>query len=459
MSTRIAPTGGAGIIHEPDREAEQLTEIAQQVLEQARAGGARQAEVVLDSTLGREAGVRLGDVETLEEARDRSIDVTVYIDQCTGSASTGDLRPQAVSETVERALLIARHTQPDRAASLADADLMATEFPDLDLWHPQDVSMDALLDRAREMEEAGRGADKRIVNSEGARVSTYAGIGVYANSHGFVGQQRSTAYSQSCVLVARDGAGMQRDHDYDSRHSWDDLHAPADTGSGAARRAVRRLGAGSLATGRMPVLFAPEVARSLIGHLVAAVSGGNLYRRSSFLLDAQGRQLLPEWLSLIERPLLPRGARSAAFDNQGVATTEQPLVEAGVLSRYVLGSYSARRLGLETTANAGGVRNLELVGASRSFDELVGEVGRGLVVTELMGQGVNLVTGDYSRGAAGFRVENGRLGAPVEEVTIAGNLADMLAGLQAAGTDIDGRHNIRCGSLLVGDMMVAGQSG
>jgi PmbA protein len=452
----LIETDNTAMLHDPDRESELMVAIAQRVLDQARSGGAGQAEVSLGSSLGREASVRLGEIEALEQARDRSVQVTVYVDQCTGSASTGDLRPEAIDETVERALAIARNTQPDRCAGLADAELMATSFPELDLWYPEDIPLDDLVERALAIEQAGRGADERIANSEGASVSSEANLAVYANSHGFIGRMRGTAFSQSCVLIARDETGMQRDFDFDTQRRWSELAAPEATGAEAARRAVRRLGSARIPTGRMPVLFAPEVARGLIAHLVGAASGGNLYRRSSYLLDAVGERVMPEWASLVERPHLPRGARSAAFDGDGVATRESALVDSGVLARYVLGSYSARRLGLETTANAGGVHNLELVGATHSFDELLAEMGEGVVITELMGQGVNLVTGDYSRGAAGFRVEGGRIGAPVEEITIAGNLRNMLAGLVAAGTDMDPRHNIRTGSLLVGEMTVAG---
>ncbi len=454
----IKAAGIAELLHNPDRETDLLVDIATRVIDHARAGGADQAEVSVTSSLAREAGVRLGEIETLEEARDRGVRVTVYCNQCVGSASTGDLRADAIDETVERALAIARHTQPDRAAGLADAGLMATSFPDLDLWHPADLALDVLAERAREIEQAGRSADERIANSEGASVTTEAGLAVYANSHGFVGTSRGTRYSQSCVLIARDEAGMQRDYDYDTARTFDALASPASTGRGAADRTVRRLGARRVPTGKVPVLFAPEVARGLIGHLIGAVSGGNLYRRSSFLLDAAGKKVMPAWASLVERPHLPRGAKSSGFDGDGVATRESSLVSDGVLDRYVLSSYSARRLGLESTANAGGVRNLELLGADRSPEELMREMDRGLMVTELMGQGVNLVTGDYSRGAAGFWIENGAIAWPVEEITIAGHLRDMLANLRAAGTDFDTRHNIRTGSLLVDEMTVAGVS-
>ena len=453
----LKTTGINALLHDPGRETDLLIDIATRVIDQATAGGADQAEVTVNSSLSREAGVRMGEIETLEEARDRGVRVTVYKNQCVGSASTGDLRPDVIDETVERALSIARYTQPDRAAGLAEAALMASDFPDLDLWHPADLELDALAERAREIEAAGRGADERIDNTEGASVSTEAGLVVYANSHGFVGTSRGTRYSQSCVLIARDEAGMQRDYDYDTARVFGDLAAPGDTGLGAARRTVRRLGARRIPTGKVPVLFAPEVARGLIGHLIGAVSGGNLYRRSSFLLDAAGEKVLPDWASLVERPHLPRGAKSSPFDADGVVTREKALVEDGVLARYVLSSYSARRLGLETTANAGGVRNLELVGADRSPEQMLREMGSGVMITELMGQGVNLVTGDYSRGAAGFWIENGQIAWPVEEITIAGHLRDMLGNLRAAGTDVDTRHNIRTGSLLVDEMTVAGE--
>ncbi len=457
--TELKNSGIDALLHDPDREADLLVDIATRVIDQARAGGADEAEVTVTSSLAREAGVRLGEIETLEEARDRGVRVTVYCKQCVGSASTGDLRADAIDETVERALAIARHTQPDRAAGLAEAALMARHFPELDLWHPVNLPLDQLAERAREIEQAGRSADERIANSEGASVSTEAGVSVYANSHGFVGTGRGTRYSQSCVLIARDEAGMQRDYDYDTARSFEVLAAPETTGRGAAGRTVRRLGARRIPTGKVPVLFAPEVARGLIGHLVGAVSGGNLYRRSSFLLDAVGETVMPAWATLIERPHLPRGAKSSAFDGDGVATRESALVSGGVLDRYVLSSYSARRLGLDTTANAGGVRNLELIGGDRSVDELIKEMGTGLMVNELMGQGVNLVTGDYSRGAAGFWIENGEIAWPVEEITIAGHLRDMLGKLRAAGSDVDTRHNIRTGSLLVDEMTVAGAEG
>jgi PmbA protein len=449
--------GVNAILDNPERETELLVGIAQRVLERARAGGAEQAEVSVSSSLAREAGVRLGEVEVLEEARDRGVRVTVYCKQCSGSASTGDLRPETIDECVDRALAIARHTQPDKAAGLAEAALMAREFPDLELWHPLDVPMADLIARAIEIEQAGLDADQRIANSEGASVTSEAAVGLYANSHGFLGTSRGTRYSQSCVLIAQDEAGMQRDYDWDSQRRFQALSDPAVTGAEAARRTLRRLGARRVPTGAVPVLFAPEVARGLLGHLVGAVSGGALYRRASYLLDSVGQRVMPAWASLIEQPRLPGGSASSNYDADGVATRESALVADGELLRYVLSAYSARRLGLMTTANAGGVRNLKLVAPTRSPAELMAEMGTGLLVTEVMGQGVNLVTGDYSRGASGFWIENGEIAWPVEEITIAGQLREMLSNLQGAGDDIDTRRNVHVGSLLVERMMVAGQ--
>lgn len=447
----------ADFLDHPEREINQLETLARRVLERARQGGANEAEVSLSSSLAREAAVRLGEVDVLEEARDRGIRVTVFSKQCSGTASTGDLREATLDECVDRALAIARHTQPDPAAGLADVQLMASEAVDLDLWHPVDLGMSDLLARARAIEQAGRDADARISNSEGASVSTEASVSVYANSHGFLGSSRGTSYSQSCVLIAADEAGMQRDYDWDAQRRFEALADPAETGAGAAHRTVRRLGARRVPTGKVPVLFAPEVARGLIGHLVSALSGSSLYRRASFLLDAVGEQVLPKWMSVVERPRLPGGPSSGWYDGDGVATRESALVADGELLRYVLGNYSARRLGLQTTANAGGVRNLSVLGPACEPETLLKDMGTGLVVTEVMGQGVNLVTGDYSRGAAGFWVENGQITWPVEEITIAGHLRDMLKNVVASGTDTDTRRNIQTGSLLIEQMMIAGQ--
>lgn len=451
-----APAGG-GLLEERDAERSMLEDVAGRVLERARRAGADGAEVSVSSGQSREATVRLGEIDVVEDARDRGVGVSVYLKRASGSASTADLSPDALDEVVDRALAIARHTQSDPAGGLADPDRMADRIEDFDLWHPQSLEMSDLIDRARAIEAAGLALDPRVDNSEGASASVDASVGVYANSHGFMGSSSDTRYGQSCVLVARDDSGMQRDWDWDEQISYDRLAAVESTGMRAAERAVRRLGARSVSAEKVPVLFSPEVAGGLVRHLVGAVSGGNLYRRSSFLLDALGTQVFPDWLEITENPHLRRASRSSSFDAEGVATRPAALIGGGRLERYVLSSYSARKLGLESTGNAGGVRNLVVQPGPRGFDELVAEMGRGLIVTEVMGQGVNLVTGDYSRGASGFWVENGEIAYPVEEVTIAGNLRGMFLGLRAAGSDLETRRNLQVPSLLIDRMTVAGQ--
>lgn len=458
MSSRGAvQAAGGGLLEDRAAERSMLEDVAGHVLERARRAGADAAEVSVSSGQAREATVRLGEIDVVEDARDRGVGVTVYLKRASGSASTADLSREALDQAVDRALAIARHTQSDPAGGLAEPDRMADRIEDFDLWHPESLEMSDLIDRARAIEAAGLAFDARVDNSEGASASVDVSVGVYANSHGFVGSSSNTRYGQSCVLVARDDSGMQRDWDWDDRISYDRLAAVESTGRRAAERAVRRLGARSVSAEKVPVLFSPEVAGGLIRHLVGAVSGGNLYRRSSFLLDALGTQVFPDWVEIAENPHLPRASRSSSFDAEGVATVPAALIRGGRLERYVLSSYSARKLGLESTGNAGGVRNLILQPGPRGFDELVADMGRGLIVTEVMGQGVNLVTGDYSRGASGFWVENGEIAYPVEEVTIAGNLRGMFRGLQAAGSDLETRRNLQVPSLLIDRMTVAGQ--
>ena len=435
---------------------EKLADISQRLLEMARAKGASQAEVSCSEERGLDVNVRLGEVETVESTHDRGIAVTVYFGQRKGSASTADLQDGSLEATVAQACAIARHTEDDPAAGLADAELMATHFPDLDSWHPWALSAERAVDLALACESAGRQADGRISNSDGASAGTAQSLSVYANSHGFIGRDRSSHHSIGCALIAGQGDGMQRDGWYTSALAREDLDDPAAVGRRAAERTVARLQPRSLPTGQVQVLFAAEMARSLIGHLLGAVSGGALYRRASFLLDSTGTQLFPEWFGIDELPLLRRGLRSNAFDGEGVATRDSALVSGGVLQRYVLGSYSARRLGLKTTANAGGVHNLRVAANAGDRASMLSGMGTGLLVTELMGQGVNGVTGDYSRGAAGFWVENGELAYPVDGITIAGNLKQMFAGIEAVGTDVDPRSHVSVGSILVGKMTIAG---
>jgi len=443
-------------VDDSEDRLDRLSELARDVLARARAQGADQAEVACDEDRGLEVSVRKGAVESVESTRDRSVALTVYFGKRKGSASTADLRPESLAATVAQACAIARHTEEDPASGLADPDRMATDLREFDAWHPWALDADTAVDLALACEAAGLDADPRISNSDGATVATGESIGVYANSHGFLGRERDTQHSLVCGLIAGQGDGMQRDQWYSVGLAREDLEAPEAVGRRAAERVLARLDPRTLPTGRMPVLFHAEIARTVIGGLVNAVAGTAQYRGASFLLGAVGQRVLPDWCAIRERPFLMRGLRSSSFDAEGVATRESDLVRDGVLQRYVLGSYSARRLGLETTGNAGGVFNLEVEANAGGLDDLVRGMGTGLLVTELMGQGVNLTTGDYSRGAAGFYVENGRIVHPVDGITIAGNLRDMLLSIEAIGSDIDVRSPTRTGSILVGHMTVAG---
>ncbi len=437
-------------------ELDRLASIAEDVLRMARAKGASEADVAASIDSGLSVGVRLGEVETVERSRDRGVAVTVYFGKRKGSASTADLDPGSIAQTVEHACAIARHTEEDPANGLADPALLARDIPDLDLWHPWDITPEEAISLAVEMEDAGRAVDPRIVNSDGASVQVGASLTAYANSLGFAGTERGTHHSLSVALIAGDDAGMQRDYWYDSVRAPGDFMDAAAIGRKAGERTVARLGARSLGTRECPVLFVPEVARSLVGHFLSAVSGGSLYRRASFLLDHQGKQVFPDWMRIVERPHIRRGHGSTAFDSEGVATRDSDLVADGVLARYILGSYSARRLGLASTGNAGGVQNIVVQPGTEDLRALMRRMGTGLLVTELMGQGVSLVTGDYSRGASGFWVEGGEIAWPVEEITIAANLRDMLLGIEAVGSDVDPRSHILTGSILLRRMTLAG---
>jgi PmbA protein len=452
-----APPADDAALALPDQEAEfqELEAAVAAAMERVRAAGVEICEASASTQGGLSVTVRLGEVETVEHTRDRGLSVTVYRDGRKGHASSADLRLDSVRACADRAVEISRFTEADPCNGLADADRLATDFPDLDLWHPRALDPHQAIERALEMEAAGR-EDSRISNSEGASVHGNFGQTVYANSHGFLGRSSGTRYGQSCVLIAGREEGMQRDYWYDSRRAFDDLESPADTGRRAARRTVERLGSRKIGTAQAPVLFAPEVARSLLGHLVSAVSGSSLYRNASFLRDAAGEALFPDWLDLVEQPRLPRGPASTSFDAEGVATRERKLIDGGILTGYVLSSYSGRRLGLESTGNAGGIHNLLAEGPAMPHEELLEAIGTGLLVTEVMGQGVRLVTGDYSRGAAGFWIENGRIAHPVEEVTVAGNLRDMFGAIRAMGDDVDRRGGIQTGSLWVDGMTIAG---
>jgi len=443
------------------QELDRLAELAEDVIQHARAAGASQAEVAASINTGLSVNVRLGEVETVEHTRDRGFGLTVYFGQRKGSASTADLHPDSIQATLDQACAIARYTEADPAAGLADAVRMATTFPDLDLWHPWDIDTTRAIELGIEIEDAGR-AHAGISNSDGASVQAGQGVSVYANSHGFVGRERGTSHSLSLALIAGDEDGMQRDYWYDSVRAAGNFMSAKSLGDKVAERTLARMGARSLSTRQCPVLFVPELARGLVGHLLGAVSGGSLYRRASFLLDHVGKQVMPSWMNINEQPHLRRGLGSGNFDAEGVATSDRPLIEGGVLARYVLGSYSARKLGLESTGNAGGIHNLIVApgsvdGSLDDFTSMLRRMGTGLLATEVMGQGVSTVTGDYSRGASGFWVENGQIAYPVEGITIAANLRDMFAGIVAVGTDVDRRSHLLAGSILLERMTVAGE--
>ncbi|HRO64220.1 metalloprotease PmbA [Thermomonas sp.] len=433
-----------------------LSDLAQQLLGRARDMGADQCEVNCNEDSGLAVNVRMGEVETVEATRDRGVSVTVYFGTRKGSASSADLREDSLAATVAQACAIARHTEEDPCAGLADAGLMAKHQAEFDGWHPLPFDADRAIDVALACEAAGRGVDPRIGNSDGASMNANASLSVYANSHGFSGAERSTSYSIGCALIAGAGEAMQRDGWYSVALAPPDLEAPDAIGRKAAQRALARLQPRQLPTGQVPVLFSAEMARSLIGSFIGAISGGALYRRASFLLDSVGTRVFPDWFAIEEDPFLRRGFRSAAFDAEGVATRRSMLVEAGTVQRYVLGSYSARKLGLQTTANSGGVHNLTVKANAGDLASQLVAMGRGLLVTELMGQGVNAITGDYSRGAAGFWIENGEVAYPVDGITIAGNLKTMFAGIEAVGSDVDLRSHVRTGSIRIDRMTVAG---
>jgi PmbA protein len=431
-----------------------LVEVA---LAEARTLGASQAEAAVSMDVGLSVSARLGEVETVEYQRDRGMGVTVYFGTRKGTASTADLGTQGLRETVARACSIARFTAEDPCAGLPDPDMLVKDVPDLDLSHPWDITPERACEMAIACEAAAMAVDPRITNSEGAGVSTHRGIRAYGNSHGFLGAYPGTAHSISCSVLGSEGEQMERDYWYSTARDWRELEAAESVGRRSGERAVRRLGARKLATMKVPVLYSPDVARGLIGHFLGAIRGGSQYRRSSFLLDAAGTQVFPDWFALSERPHLPKALASAPFDHEGVATQDREIVAGGKLLGYVLSTYSARKLGLKTTGNAGGNYNLLVHGRGRDFDAMLAELGRGLYVTELMGQGVNGVTGDYSRGASGFWVEGGQLAYPVHEVTVAGNLKNMYRQIVDVGSDIDVRGGIRTGSILLEEMTVAGE--
>jgi len=434
---------------------DQIKQMSEDVLKVAKQLGASSAEAELSLSIGQNVSVRMGAVENIEYNRDKGMSVTVYFGKQKGHASTSDMTPRALADTVAAACNIAKYTAKDEFCGLADAELMATDIPDLDLHHPWDISVEDAIEIAKTCEAAAMGVDTRITNSEGASVSTGTGFFAYSNSHGFTGGYSSSRHGVSCSVIAESDANMQRDYWYSTARAAEDLQPPAAIGRIAGERTVRRLNAKKIKTCQVPVLFEAPLASGLISTLISAISGGNLYRKSSFMLDSLGKQIASPLLNIYEDPFIKKGLASSAFDHEGVATKARQLVKDGVLNGYVLSSYSARKLGMKTTGNAGGNHNLIIQPGVNDFAGLLKQMGTGLVVTELLGHGMNMVTGDYSRGAAGFWVENGVIMHPVEEITIAGNMTDMLKMIAGIGNDILIQGSKQVGSILIECMTVA----
>ncbi|MBN1379537.1 MAG: metalloprotease PmbA [Gammaproteobacteria bacterium] len=443
------------LIQVSDWDMNGLAKIAEQVLSEAKIQQASSCEVGIALSEGLSVSVRLGEVETLEHYRDQSLAITIYKGKRKGSANSSDLSYDAVRESVRAACSIAEYTDEDVYSGLADAELMAATVPDLDLYHPWSIAAEQAIELATRCESIARDT-AGIENSEGATVTRYGGCALYANSNRFMGAYAGSRHSISCSVIAGKGDSMQRDYWYSVARKPEALETAEQIGSKAAQRALRRVGARKIKTGKVPVIFSAEMARSLFGHFISAISGSSLYRKASFLLDKKGSRIFPEYISISEQPHILQALGSAPYDNEGVATRYHQLVENGVLQDYVLDSYAARKLGTVTTGNAGGVHNLVIEPGKQTFDELIRSIKKGLLVTEMMGHGVNIVTGDYSRGVSGFWIENGEVQFPVEEITIAANLKDMLLSITAVANDVDIRGNIRTGSVLVENMMVAG---
>lgn len=435
---------------------QELEALVQMALDEAQRHGVDQAEVAASHDLGLSATARLGDVENLEFTNDRGLGITVFKNQRKGNASTSDISPESIHEAVQKAVAFATYTAEDKHSGLADSELMCSEILDLDLDHPWEIDSAAAIELAIECEQSALNADQRINNSEGATVSTHRGARAYGNTHGFIGSFAKSSHNISCIVLGKDNGDMQRNYHYSTARDASELESAVQIGKIAAEKTLQRLGARKIKTSKVPVLFTPELARGFIGHAISAISGGAQYRRASFLLDAVGEKIFPDFVSIQERPHLAKAMASAAYDSEGVGTYDRDIVVDGTLAAYVLSSYSARRLGLKTTANAGGAQNLIVRGNRSDIDALLKEMGTGLIVEELIGQGVNPVTGDYSRGAVGRWVENGEIQFPVHEVTIAGNLRELYGRIAAIGNDQDLRGGIRCGSLLVEEMTVAG---
>lgn len=428
----------------------------EKVLSLAKSLGADGAEVAMSRQSGLSVNTRLGEVENVEYTNDGALGLTVYKDGRKGSASTADLSESALSQAVEAAVNIAKYTSVDDCSGLADKETLLFNDIDLDLYHPEALTTEQAIELAKTCEDTAMSADKRITNSDGATLASFEGFKVYGNSHGQIVGYPSSRHSLSCVVIAQDNDEMQRDYAYSVNRQFNELMTPEAIGKKAASEVISRLNAQKLSTRKVPVMFRADIANTIWGHYIAAISGGNLYRKSSFLLDALGQQVFPEFVDIVERPHLKKALASGAFDSEGVKTVDRSIITKGNLDTYLLTSYSARKLGLQTTGHAGGIHNWLVSANGGNFEAMLKKLGTGLLVTELMGQGVNVVNGDYSRGAAGFWVENGIIAYPVSEITIAGNLQDMFKGIVAVGDDIDMHGSIRTGSIIIDEIQVAG---
>ncbi|HGS5166883.1 TPA: metalloprotease PmbA [Vibrio harveyi] len=440
--------------------AEQRTELEQAVSRALEIAAAKSdaAEVAITKSTGLSVSTRMGDVENVEFNSDGALGITVYRGQRKGSASTSDLSEAAIEQTVLAALDIAQYTSEDPFAGPAPKEYMVKEVPDLDLFHPDAPDPDYSAQVAIAAEKEALNYSDAIKQSDGASYDSHYGVKVYGNSHGLLASYASSRHSTSCCVIGVGQNGeMERDYSYTVARHRDDLWSPEMVGRKAAEKTISRLDAQKLKTGKYPVMFAADVATGLIGHLVMAISGGNLYRKSSFLLDHLGKQVLPEWFNISERPHVLRGLASSPFDSEGVYTQDREIITDGVLATYLLTSYAARKMKMDPTGHAGGIHNWYVKSTGQNFEQMLKELGTGLLVTETMGQGVNVVTGDYSRGAAGFWVENGEIQYPVSEITIAGNLKDMFNQIVAVGSDVETRSQIQTGSILLDTMKVAGE--
>ena len=438
------------------QQEQQLRDAVSLAIEIAQKAGAT-AEVGVTKSGGLSVSTRLQEIENVEFNNDGALGISVYVGQQKGNASTSDLTPEAIKNTVEAALAIAKYTSPDDCTGLADNELMAFDAPDLDLYHAAEIDVDKAVQLALDTEKAALEHDERIVNSEGASFNAHTGVRVYGNSHGMLQSYLSSRYSLSCSVIAEHQEQLERDYEYTVARDINQLAQPNWVGENAAQKAIARLQPQKLATQEAPVIFLNDVATGLISHLAAAISGGSLYRKASFLLDHLGKQVLPDWFEIVERPHLLRQLASTPFDSEGVRTQDMEIIRNGILQTYLLTSYSGRKLGMQSTGHAGGIHNwLVKPNSSGKLTALLRQMNRGLLITEVMGQGVNLVTGDYSRGAAGFWVENGEIQYPVAEITIAGQLPDMLRNIVAVADDIEHRSNIQTGSILLEKMKISG---